>query len=53
MTIDELIAQLKQLKYEHGNVPVTVPKELFYSGLEFTEKPVITYKEDSNEVVIF
>lgn len=24
MTIDELIAQLKQIKYEHGNVQVTV-----------------------------
>lgn len=53
MHIDDLINKLNQIKYEHGNVPVTVPEDLFYSGLELTEKPVITYKEDSNEVVIF
>lgn len=53
MHIDDLIKELNQIKYEHGNVLVTVPSDAFYWGLEFTEKAAITYKEDDNEVVIY
>ena len=53
MTIDDMIARLKQLKYEHGNVPVTVPEDYPDWGIEFTEKARVTYKEDDNEVVIY
>lgn len=53
MHIDDLIRELIQIRYEHGNALVTVPEDVFSYGLEFTEEPDITYKEDSNEVVIF
>ena len=53
MHIDDLINELNQIKYEHGNVLVTVPEDVFSYGLEFTEKPAIEYKEDTNEVVIY
>lgn len=53
MHIDDLIKELNQIKYEHGNVLVTVPEDTFYYALEFTEEAAITYKEDTNEVVIY
>lgn len=53
MHIDDLIRELNQIKYEHGNALVTVPEDYPDWGLEFTEKARVTYKEDDNEVVIY
>ena len=53
MHIDDLINELNQIKYEHGNVPVMVPEDAFSYGLEVTEKAGITYNEETNEVVIY
>ena len=53
MHIDDLIRELNQIKYKHGNVPVKVPEGAFFYGLEVTEEAAIEYKEDTNEVVIY
>lgn len=53
MHIDDLIRELNEIKYKHGNALVTVPEDAFSYGLEFTEKARVTYKEDDNEVVIY
>lgn len=53
MHIDDLINELNQIKYEHGNALVTVAGDSINYGLEFTEEAAITYNEDSNEVVIY
>ena len=53
MHIDDLIKELNQIKYKHGNALVTVPEDPFFYGLEYTEKAAIEYKEDTNEVVIY
>lgn len=53
MHIDDLIRELSQIKYEHGNVQVTVAGDSINHGLEFTEEAAITYNEDTNEVVIY
>ena len=53
MHIDDLIRELNQIKYEHGDVLVTVPEDAYSYGLELTEKAGITYNEDTNEVVIY
>lgn len=53
MHIDDLIRELNQIKYKHGNALVTVPEDAFYYGLEYTEKAAIIYNEDTNEVVIY
>lgn len=53
MHIDDLIRELNQIKYKHGNVPVTTAWDSVDYGLEFTEEPDITYNEDTNEAVIY
>ena len=53
MHIDDLIRELNEIKYKHGNALVTVPEDFFFHGLEYTEKAAIEYKEDTNEVVIY
>lgn len=54
MAIDDLIAQLKQLKYEHGNVDVKIiaPKHDGYGGYDF--QPIgLAYNSEESIVEVF